>query len=74
VLGALLTSADVALQADGSLTEFGTNGVGAVVADSLTTVSGGSTFLGGENRVANYSGSSGGELSIFNRGDLNVAG
>lgn len=73
VLGALLTSANVALQADGMITEFGTNGVGAIVADTLSTESGGGTFLGGENRVANYSGTSGGELSFFNRGDLNVS-
>jgi hypothetical protein len=74
VLGALLTSANVALQADGSITEFGANGVGAVAADTLTTVSGGSTFFSGENHVASYRGTSGADLSFFNRGSLNVTG
>jgi hypothetical protein len=74
VLGSVLTSTDVVLQADGSITEFGTNGVGAVVANTLTTVSGGSTFFSGQNRVANYSGTSGADLFFFNQGDLNVTG
>ena len=74
VLASLLTSPNVVLQASGSISEFGQNGVGSVTSNTLSTVSGGSTFFSGENRVASYSGTSGGDLLFFNRGDLNVSG
>ena len=73
VLASLLASPNVVLQASGSISEFGQNGVGAVAAYTLSTVSGGNTFFSGENRVASYSGTSGGDLFFFNRGDLDVS-
>jgi filamentous hemagglutinin family protein len=70
VLNAVLTSSNVALEADGSIFGFG---AGAIVADTLSTTAGTRTLITGENRVANYQGASGEDLFFFNRGDLNVS-
>jgi len=71
LLSGTLTSADVVLNAGfGSITGFGAS---AIIANNLSTVSGASTTLFGENRVVNYSAAAGADLAFFNRGALNVS-
>ena len=69
-LSSTVTSPHVLLNAGGSISQFGA--ASGIIADALATTSGGNTTLGGENRVASYSGTSGADLFFFNRGALNV--
>src|SRR5205085_2008024 len=64
------TAGSTLLTAGGSI-----NGDSFIESGSLTTSSGGSTLLGGPNRVASFNGSTtGGDLMLSNLGSLDVTG
>ena len=66
------TSGNVALNAGESISE---NSDGGIRANQLTTISGGSTLLGGANQVAAFNATStGGSVLLTNTGALDVTG
>ena len=72
VLQNLLTASDVVLDATtGALRE---EGAGAVASATLTTTSAGDTLLTGANQISAFSGTSGGNLSLTNVGNLLLGG
>ena len=67
---AIRTADNVTLQA-ASISEQGN---GFILANALTTTTGGATNLSGPNQVSSYSGTSGGNLTLNNQSNLTVTG
>jgi filamentous hemagglutinin family protein len=68
---AIRTTGNVSLSAGGAV---GETSRGFVLANGLTTVSGGATLLGGPNQISAFNATSGGDVLLNNSGVLNVTG
>jgi hypothetical protein len=69
---AIRTLDNVVLHADQPGGTISESGNGFILANSLTTTSGGNTSLAGPNQIANFAASSGGDVTLHNNVALNV--